>query len=172
MKTTRRRVLLGSASVAIATTSVGQVALAKIPLDPAKDQTARELLVRIVRVMYPHERFGDGPYRRTADAILAAAGKTPASKVAFSATLGELEAAGFAELDDAAALSQLKAIEDTAFFQLARSTAIVTLYNDAEVWGELGYEGPSFEKGGYIKRGFNDLDWLPDPRINEYGAGQ
>jgi hypothetical protein len=27
----------------------------------------------------------------------------------------------------------------------------------------VGYEGPSFDKGGYIDRGFNDLDWLPDP---------
>jgi hypothetical protein len=26
----------------------------------------------------------------------------------------------------------------------------------------LGYEGPSFDKGGYLERGFNDLDWLPD----------
>jgi hypothetical protein len=24
-------------------------------------------------------------------------------------------------------------------------------------------EGPSFDKGGYLHRGFNDLDWLPDP---------
>jgi hypothetical protein len=27
----------------------------------------------------------------------------------------------------------------------------------------LGYEGRSFAKGGYLQRGFNDLDWLPEP---------
>ena len=53
-------------------------------------------------------------------------------------------------------------------FQHVRSTSVVTLYNDQEVWGLLGYEGSSFEKGGYINRGFNDLDWLPEPRIEEH----
>lgn len=48
----------------------------------------------------------------------------------------------------------------------------MTLYDDAEAWDALGYEGESFDKGGYIHRGFNDLDWLPEPRIEELGAGQ
>jgi hypothetical protein len=49
-----------------------------------------------------------------------------------------------------------------------RSTAIVALYDDKEVWGLLGYEGSSYEHGGYVDRGFDDLDWLPDPRIEEF----
>ena len=48
------------------------------------------------------------------------------------------------------------------------STTVVALYDDHEVWELLGYEGPSFDKGGYLHRGFDDLDWLPDPRIEEY----
>ena len=32
----------------------------------------------------------------------------------------------------------------------------------------LGYEGSSFEQGGYLHRGFNDLDWLPEPRVTLY----
>jgi len=48
----------------------------------------------------------------------------------------------------------------------------VTLYDDPEVWAVLGYEGPSLDKGGYINRGFNDLDGLPEPRIEEYEAAQ
>jgi hypothetical protein len=32
----------------------------------------------------------------------------------------------------------------------------------------LGYEGPAYEKGGYLHRGFDDLDWLPTPRVQEY----
>jgi hypothetical protein len=30
-------------------------------------------------------------------------------------------------------------------------------------WAHFGYEGSSFEKGGYINRGFQDLNWLPEP---------
>jgi len=28
------------------------------------------------------------------------------------------------------------------------------------VWPIFGYEGASFEYGGYIDRGFNDINWL------------
>jgi hypothetical protein len=40
---------------------------------------------------------------------------------------------------------------------------VVEIYSDPQTWKLLGYEGPSFAQGGYVKRGFNDLDWLPDP---------
>ena len=43
------------------------------------------------------------------------------------------------------------------------ATTVVALYDDHEVWDLLGYEGSSFEKGGYLHRGFDDLDWLPRP---------
>jgi hypothetical protein len=26
----------------------------------------------------------------------------------------------------------------------------------------LGYEGPSFARGGYINRGAGEIDWLPE----------
>jgi hypothetical protein len=38
---------------------------------------------------------------------------------------------------------------------------VTALYNQQELWTKLGYEGSSAEKGGYLHRGFNDLDWLP-----------
>jgi hypothetical protein len=28
------------------------------------------------------------------------------------------------------------------------------------VWPIFGYEGESYSKGGYIKRGFDDIDWI------------
>ena len=131
----------------------------------------RALLVRMLRVMYPHDRFGDGPYERTADAVVKAAAKTPAKSLTLSAGLRELEAKSFAGLDDAAATDHLKSISSSAFFLQVKGTAVVALYDDAEVWEKLGYEGSSFDKGGYIDRGFSDLDWLPEPRIAEYDGG-
>ena len=56
----------------------------------------------------------------------------------------------------------------TDFFGFIRRTTVLNLYNHADVWNALGYEGASFDKGGYINRGFNDLDWLPEPRIETY----
>ena len=170
MKMTRRSALLAGVSAAVL--SPGLAAAAPFPLDPGNDEASRKLLVRMLKVMFPHKTFPDGPYDRTATAIFNAAGKTPAGKIDFGTGLGKLQASGFADLDDAAALAHLKGIETSGFFQLVRSTAISTLYDDAEVWTVLGYEGPSFDKGGYINRGFNDLDWLPDPRVEEYDEGQ
>ena len=51
--------------------------------------------------------------------------------------------------------------------EAVRAKTILTLYNDPEVWELLGWEGASYSKGGYVSRGFADLDWLPDPRIEE-----
>ncbi len=171
MTTTRRRVLLGSASAMMAASSLGGASLA-YTLDPGKDDASRALLERVVRVAFPHTNFPDSAYQRTVDTILTAAEGTPAQKLSFAATLHDLDQAGFAGLDDAAALAHLKTIEETPFFILTRSTTVVTLYDDPEVWAVLGYEGPSFEQGGYLSRGFNDLDWLPEPRIEEYEAAK
>jgi hypothetical protein len=54
----------------------------------------------------------------------------------------------------------LRDVENDAFFQKVRSSLITGLYNNKEVWPVFGYEGESASKGGYINRGFNDLDWL------------
>jgi hypothetical protein len=54
----------------------------------------------------------------------------------------------------------LKQIETTPFFQTVRGGLVVGLYNQKEVWPIFGYEGESYSKGGYIARGFGDIDWL------------
>ena len=82
--------------------------------------------------------------------------------------LRDLEKNSFADLNFNDATKYLKNIEGSAFFNHVRGTSVVTLYNDKEVWDVLGYEGASFDKGGYVNRGFNDLNWLPEPRIEEH----
>ena len=54
----------------------------------------------------------------------------------------------------------LKAIETDGFFQKVRGNLVTGLYNNKEVWPLFGYEGASADQGGYIDRGFNDIDWL------------
>ena len=55
----------------------------------------------------------------------------------------------------------LQRIEPTAFFQKIRGDLVVSLYNQKELWPKFGYEGSSAEHGGYMNRGFADIDWLP-----------
>ena len=124
-------------------------------------------LARMIRVMFPHERFPDGPYDRAAAAIAEGVAADARSRAQLEQGMIELEAAGFAGMDDAKALEYLRGISGSAFFELVRSQTITTLYDDREVWKILGYEGPAHEQGGYVDRGFDDLDWLPAPRIEE-----
>jgi hypothetical protein len=137
---------------------------------------SRRNLVRLLRAAYPHPRFPDGPYERTADTIVSQAADSLRQRLVLTQGLATLDARAtstgrkgrFADLDDDAALELLREIEGAEFFAFVRSVAVVTLYDDAEVHQLLGYEGPSFEQGGYLHRGFDDLDWLPSPRIEEY----
>ena len=173
MSVSRRTVVVGTVSTAALASTVagtGSAASAETSAGAVKAAASardRKLLTRMLRVMYPHARFPDGPYERTADAVAAAANKTPGQALTLHKGLGELRAVKFEGLDDAAATAHLEAIEGSPFFGQVRGTAVVALYDDHEVWKLLGYEGSSFDKGGYIERGFNDLDWLPEPRIAE-----
>ncbi|MGB3740429.1 MAG: tat (twin-arginine translocation) pathway signal sequence, partial [Castellaniella sp.] len=60
-------------------------------------------------------------------------------------------------------LDILTAMQSDAFFQKVRGQCITSLYDNQMAYKHFGYQGESWSKGGYIKRGFNDLTWLPDP---------
>jgi len=62
-------------------------------------------------------------------------------------------------------LAFLERESDAAWFRDLRQLIIPTIYGDPEVWTRIGYEGPSFELGGYKDRGFDDLTWLPEPEL-------
>jgi hypothetical protein len=146
------------------------------PSTPSVDAAGRRNLVRLLRAAYPHPRFPDGPYERTADTILEQVDASLWHRLVLTEGLATLDSRAatvhgpiaFADLDDEAALSLLRDIEDAEFFAFIRGVTVVTLYNDDEVHRLLGYEGPSFEQGGYLHRGFDDLEWLPTPRVEEY----
>lgn len=137
--------------------------------DPAGSLTDRQqtVLLRLLRVAYPHPTFPDGPYRRTARAIQDADGADGVLAPGLDA-LDADHGGDFTALSDQDATTAVKSIASEPFFRLVHSTTVVALYDDHEVWELLGYEGSSFEQGGYLHRGFDDLDWLPEARIEEY----
>jgi len=51
-------------------------------------------------------------------------------------------------------------IENTPFFKAVRSSLMFGLYDNKALFPLFGYEGSSWEYGGYVNRGFNDLNWL------------
>ena len=120
-------------------------------------------LVQMARDIYPHDKVGDEFYVAAVkgyDSADAAAGVEAGIAALNAAAIGK----GF---DDYLSVGWerdrvdiLRGMEDSAFFQQVRGGLVTGLYNQKAVWPIFGYEGASFEFGGYIDRGFDDINWL------------
>jgi len=123
-------------------------------------------LIRFTRHLYPHDALEDAVYALVAGDLDAEAQRDAATAKLLSEGVAELDrAAGgsWLELPADRQLALASERETTPFFQKVRSTTVVSLYNNELAFAHFGYEGPAFRNGGYIGRGFNDLDWLPEP---------
>lgn len=128
-------------------------------------------LTALIKAAFPHQGVPDSAYERAAATVQKRAQESTWMRVKLAQGLDSLQGltnGQFADLSVEQAHVVLRRVQHTTFFGFVRQTVVVNFYEDEEVWDVLGYEGPSFDKGGYIDRGFDDLDWLPEPRIEEY----
>jgi hypothetical protein len=124
-----------------------------------------ETLLKMTRRIFPHKRLDDSPYKSVVRDIDAAAKADATVAKLLADGIEKLDAGGhrFVDLTEKQQTAALKRIETSAFFQKVRSIELQSLYSDPAVWKVLGYQGPAYKFGGYIKRGFDDLAWLPNP---------
>jgi hypothetical protein len=125
-----------------------------------------DALLQMGKVLYPHKGLPDAVYALLAKDLDAAAAKDPKTAQTLRDGVGSLDkAAGgsFVAATEAKKLEAVKSMEGTPFFNTVRGQCISSLYNNEMAFAHFGYPGSSWEKGGYIKRGFNDLKWLPGP---------
>jgi hypothetical protein len=126
-------------------------------------------LVLMARDIYPHDRLADIYYIRAVTPYDAKAGSDAAFRKLIESGVVDLDAyaqhaqkANYLQIPwEADRVVVLQSVQNGAFFKKVRGDLVVSLYNQPEVWPKFGYEGSSADKGGYIHRGFNDLDWLP-----------
>ena len=125
-------------------------------------------LVQACRDIYPHDKLSDSFYAKVVEGFDAAATGDEAEK--------QFLEDGVMSLDQAAESSQgsnylnigweiqrvkiLQDMQDGAFFQKLRGSLVGGIYGNPDVWSIFGYEGESASQGGYINRGFDDIDWL------------
>lgn len=124
-----------------------------------------EVLLRLCRLLYPHDKLHDGYYATCVEGLDTKAANDSALAEQLNAGVAALNQAhdgNFLALGEAAQVEALEALQATPFFQTVRGHMVVALYNQPKVWTELGYEGPSYPFGGYLERGFDDVDWLPE----------
>ena len=120
-------------------------------------------LIQMARDIYPHDHVGDQYY-----AVAVKGYDTPEAAPAIEAGIAGLNAAaqgkGFADYLSVGwerdRVDILRGMEDSPFFQQIRGGLVTGLYNQKAVWPLFGYEGESYSQGGYIDRGFNDINWL------------
>jgi hypothetical protein len=125
-----------------------------------------ETLLKMARQIFPHDRLDDSYYIKVVEALDTEASSKPATAKMLSAGVANLDhlAKGkFSAQPAADQITALKKIQDTPFFEKVRSTEMVSLYNNEDVWKAFGYQGASYRFGGYLHHGFNDLNWLPEP---------
>jgi hypothetical protein len=169
-----RRTFLQGAATAVPVVAAAASAGVGIEDAWAADATALspatlKTLVKVARDIYPHDFLVDSYYITAIKPWDAKAAKDPATKALLEDGVRRLDQdaqdrhkAKYAEVPwEADRVVLLQAIEPTDFFKKIRSDLVVSLYNQEELWPKFGYEGSSAEHGGYIKRGFNDIDWLP-----------
>jgi len=125
-----------------------------------------DALLQMAKVLYPHKGLPDAVYALLAKDVDTTAAKDPKTAQMLREGVAALDkAAGgsFVNATDAKKLEAVKSMEGTPFFKTVRSQCITSLYNNDMAFAHFGYPGPSWEKGGYLQRGYNDLKWLPDP---------
>jgi len=169
-----RRVFLKGAATAVPVTAVATSTGLRISDAWADDTTAlspatMKTLVKVARDIYPHDMLVDSYYITAVKPWDAKAAKDPATKSLIADGISRLDQDArerhqvpYAEVPwEADRVALLRGIEHSDFFKTVRGDLIVSLYNQKELWPKFGYEGSSAEHGGYIKRGFSDIDWLP-----------
>ncbi len=134
----------------------------------ALDQDSATALVAMTRAMYPHDRLPDRHYERVVAALDAKAAADARMKTLLTEGVGWLATTTgrwpreFGSLSEEEKVAALRRLEHTPFFQAVAGEVVVNLYSQHDVWPYFGYEGPSNDKGGYLHRGFDDIDWLDD----------
>ncbi len=120
-------------------------------------------LIQMARDIYPHDHIGDQYY-----AIAVKGYDTEEIAPAIEAGIAALDAAaqGKGHADylsvgwERDRVDILRGMEESPFFQQIRGGLVTGLYNQKAVWPLFGYEGESYSHGGYVDRGFNDINWL------------
>lgn len=122
-------------------------------------------VTQLLRDMFPHRSLAAALYASAAENIATnARGSARTALQDGLDALNDSSSGAWRALPADQRLAALQKIAGTPFFNQLRFSGLVALYGNLNVTRNFGYQGPSWEEGGYLGRGFNDLNWLPDPK--------
>ena len=167
-----RRKFLGSvgcgvAGTVVATTMIGSASASENKANnislPESSHISQTLLV-MGKDIYPHDMIDNKYYQKIVDDLAKQETKLIGEGIVMLDQLS-VEKLGKPFKDvgyEPDRIRVLRSIEDNPFFIKVRTALMFGIYDNKELYPLFGYEGSSWEKGGYIDRGLNELDWLED----------
>ena len=168
-KFSRRGFLRGGAATiaAVAVSGAKTIAAAAEPAGLTGDES--RALLKMTRDLFPHDRLDDSFYAKAIAPLQEEAAKSADVRKLLAEGVAQLNAATMASAgkpyadvpDEVMRVTTIQKIEGGAFFTKVYTGTMTPLYNQPELWAKFGYEGPSSALGGYLHRGFDDIDWLP-----------
>ncbi len=140
--------------------------LADSALSAAPKNPETETLVQYAYFMLPVLEPTHARYRAVADKISAQAAQVPAIASLVVGGITALNASNkgsWLKLPARERAEIVRGLAGTPFFGFLHWTTSEIVMRDPQLWETLGYQGSAIEHGGYLHRGFDDIDWLPKP---------
>ena len=116
--------------------------------------------------MFPGKRFSDDLYMIAVNSLDAKAAKDESLKTALTQGVAEFDKASGGKYMSSSSkkrMSVLKSMEGKSLFNSVKGEMVNVFFNNKRVWDAAGWEGASYDKGGYYLRGFQDADWPQPP---------
>jgi hypothetical protein len=125
-----------------------------------------EVLLAMMRRLYPHDSIGDIYYAEAVEALDVKAKAQPELVEQIKLGVAALDQAThvpFLQLSNGTQTEVLQGLTEDPFFGLVRGHTVVALYDNQNLWPQFGYPGSSYQDGGYLYRGFQDAGWTDQP---------
>ncbi|QKG69978.1 hypothetical protein [Erythrobacter mangrovi] len=155
-----RRSFLASSSVSVLAIAIGGCGVSS-SIDARQEQA----LLQMAQHLYPHEGLASSEFKASIAALVSSVRSDPqlAERVGQGITALDKQAGGdWLRAAGPRQAEALASLEQSSFFTEVQTKVRVELYNRPAAWEIIGYEGPSVEYGGYLERGYDDIDWLPE----------
>ena len=156
--TTRRRVLISISQLAAAATLVACSRSADQDAATA-DSTNLELLASVAYDILPYAELPPALYVKAAQQILDLKDKNVV--VGLEKLHAASHNAAWKNVPETERVAILSSLQDSPFFGVVRGKTLQVLLRDPATFAVVGYGGPSIQYGGYLFRGFDDINWLP-----------
>lgn len=165
----RRRFIKKVSHVAVATGIAGWLLPAGISwaggAAQGDDRNRPAIIAELAYQLLPVQERGAAVYVAVAQQLM--------HRASQSAAVAQLIDSGIESLEGQKELPWLQLTEEqrrasitanyrTPFVGMVRWTANEVVLRDQQVWQQVGYQGSAIEYGGYLQRGFDDIDWLPN----------